>query len=70
MSEFYFLVNLENKPVGRLYESKVLAQLRCEKMNSFLVDENQGKFKIKKFNVGDGLSKLMEMNHESITEVE
>lgn len=70
MSELYFLVNLENQPTGRLYESKVLAQLRCEKMNSFLVDENQGKFKIKKFNVGDGLSKLMEMNHESITEVE
>lgn len=70
MSELYFIVNLENQPVGRLYESKVLAQLRCKKMNSFLVDENQGKFKIKKFNVGDGLSKLMEINHESITEVE
>ena len=70
MSELYFIVNLENKPTGRLYESKVLAQLRCEKMNSFLVDENQTKFKIMKFNASDGISKLMEINHESITEVE
>lgn len=70
MSELYFILNSESKPTGRLYESKVLARLRCEKMNSFLVDENQTKFKIMKFNVGDGLSKLMEINHESITEVE
>lgn len=69
MSELYFLVNLENKPVGKLYESKVLAQLHCKELNDFLVDE-EGEFKIKKFDVGEGLSKLMEINHESITEVE
>ena len=70
MSELYFIVNSENQPAGRLYESKVLAQLRCEKLNSFLVDEEQTKFKIMKFNASDGISKLMEINHESITEVE
>lgn len=69
MSELYFLVNLENHSTGRLYESKVLAQLRCNELNGFLVDE-ENKFKVKKFNVGDGLSKLTEINHESITEVE
>ena len=69
MTELYFLVNLENQPTGRLYESKVLAQLRCNELNGFLVDE-ENKFKVKKFNASDGISKLMEINHESITEVE
>lgn len=69
MSELYFLVNLENKPIGRLYESKVLAQLYCKEMNSFLENE-EGKFKIMKINMEDGISKLMEIKHESITEVE
>lgn len=69
MSELYFLVNLENHPTGRLYESKVFVQLRCNKMNSFLENED-GKFKIMKINMEDGISKLMKINHESITEVE
>ncbi len=69
MSEFYFIVNLENRPIGKLYQSKVLAQLRCQEMNGYVVNE-EGEFKIKKFDVGEGLSKLMEINHESITEVE
>ena len=69
MSDFYFIVNLENRPIGRLYESKVLAQLRCQELNGFVVNE-EGEFKIKKFDVDKGLSKLIEINHESITEVE